>query len=191
MRKFLVLIILFHFCLCHAQESNINQIKSIFSETKKIEIYAYLVQSKWYKNDKYEYLKKDSIVNIPEIYLRNKIELSKKQISKLKKSIIKSPDKIDERADCYMPRHTIVFYDEKDVILGYVELCFSCMNSRASDNFIVLNNKMLFQEKLFKEFGIKYFEETDEETEEYYKNQEKEMMELEERYRNKKKKTDE
>ena len=185
MRKFLVLIVLFQFCLCSAQKSDINEIESIFSQTKKIEIYAYLVQSKWDRNDKYEYLKKDNIANIPEIYLRNKIELSKKQISKLKKTIIKSPNKIDERADCYMPRHTIVFYDDNDVILGYVELCFSCMNSRASDNFIVLNNKMLYQEKLFQEFGITYFEDTKEENDAYWKKIEERDLELQQKFNKK------
>ena len=84
MRIFFVLIVLFRFCLCSAQKNDKNQIDSIFSQTKKIEIYAYLVQSKWDKKDKYEYLKNDSIIRIPEIYLRNKIEISKNQITKLK-----------------------------------------------------------------------------------------------------------
>lgn len=185
MRKVLVIIVLFQFGLCSAQKNDINQIESIFSQTKKIEIYAYLVQSKWDRNDKYEYLKKDSIVNIPEIYLRNKIELNKKQISKLKKTLIKSPNEIDERADCYMPRHTIVFYNENDVILGYVELCFSCMNSRASNNFKELEDKMLYQEKLFQEFGVTYFEDTKEENDAYWKKIKEKDLELQQKFNKK------
>lgn len=178
MRKILAIITLFQLCFSTAQKNDKNQIDSIFIKTKKIEIYAYLDQSKWDKKDKYEYLKNDSIVNIPSIYLRNEIKISKKQISKLKKGLIKSPNKIEERADCYMPRHTIFFYDEKDEILGFVELCFSCMNSRTSNNFTALKDKMLYQEKLFQEFGITYFEDTKEENDAYWKKIEEKDLEL-------------
>jgi hypothetical protein len=185
MRIFFVLIVLFRFCLCSAQKNDKNQIDSIFCQTKKIEIYAYLVQSKWDKKDKYEYLKNDSIIRIPEIYLRNKIQISKSQITKLKKNLVKSNNEIGEIADCYEPRHTIVFYNKKDEILGFVELCFSCVNSRVSDNFIILKDKMLLQEKLFQEFGITYFEDTKEETDTFLKKSEEKEIELEKKFKNK------
>lgn len=185
MRRILVIISLFQLCLSTAQKNDENQIDSIFFQTKKIEIYAYLDQSKWDKKDKYEYLNNDSIVNIPSIYLRNKIEINKKQISKLKKGLIKSPNKIEERADCYMPRHVIVFFDEEDNTLGFVELCFSCMNSRASNNFKELEDKMLYQEKLFQDFGITYFEDTKEENDAYWKKIEEKDLELQQKFNKK------
>ena len=53
MRKILAIITLFQLCFSTAQKNDKNQIDSIFIKTKKIEIYAYLDQSKWDKKDKY------------------------------------------------------------------------------------------------------------------------------------------
>ena len=178
MRKFLVLIVLFQFCLCSAQKSDINEIESIFSQTKKIEIYAYYDQNKWDKNEKNTYLESKNIIEIPKKHIRNKVTLTNKDIKKLKKSIVKSSNEIEERANCYDPRHTIVFYNENNDIIGFVELCFSCMNSKSSNNFMVLKDKMLYQEKLFQEFGITYFEDTKEENDAYWKKIEEKDLEL-------------
>ena len=112
-------------------------------------------------------------VGIEGLELRNQ-----EIIKKLKKSIVKSSNKIEERANCYDPRHTIVFYNENNDIIGFVELCFSCMNSKSSNNFTGLKDKMLYQEKLFQEFGITYFEDTKEENDAYWKKTEEKDLEL-------------
>lgn len=44
MRKFLVLIVLFQFCLCSAQKSDINEIESIFSQTKKLKFMLIMIK---------------------------------------------------------------------------------------------------------------------------------------------------
>lgn len=179
MRRILVIIALFQLCLSTAQKNDKNQIDSIFIQTKKIEIYAYYDQNKWDKNEKNTYLESKNIIEIPKKHIRNKVTLtSYKDIKKLKKSIVKSSNKIEERANCYDPRHTIVFYNENNDIIGFVEICFSCMNSRTSDNFTVLKDKILYQEKLFQEFGITYFEDTKEENEAYWKKIEEKDLEL-------------
>ena len=35
-------------------------------------------------------------------------------------------------AGCYVPHHAYVFYDQQHRIVGWVELCFGCLNYRAS-----------------------------------------------------------
>lgn len=152
-----------------------KEIENLFSKTKKIEIYAFQSFSGNYLNPHYV---KTNKVEIPEKFLRNKIVLNEFQVLKLKKKLIKTKDKIEERATCYEPRHIIVFYNEKDEIFGYVELCFECTGTRASENLKFLEDRMLFQQELFKEFGITYFEETKEEKEEkvkFYKEKSLEM----------------
>lgn len=152
-----------------------KEIENLFSKTKKIEIYAFQSFSGNYLNPHYV---KTNKVEIPEKFLRNKIVLNDNQTLKLKKSLVKTKVKIEERADCYEPRHIIVFYNEKDEIFGYVELCFECTGTSASNNLKFLEDKILFQCELFKEFGITYFEETKEEKEEkvkFYKEKSLEM----------------
>ena len=152
-----------------------KEIENLFSKTKKIEIYAFQSFSGNYLNP--HYLKTNK-VEIPEKFLRNKIVLNELQVLKLKKKLIKTKDKIEERATCYEPRHIIVFYNEKDEIFGYVELCFECTGTSATNNLKFLEDRIFFQCELFKEFGITYFEETKEEKEEkvkFYKEKSLEM----------------
>ena len=35
-------------------------------------------------------------------------------------------------AGCYVPHHAYIFYDQKHRIVGWAELCFGCLNYRAS-----------------------------------------------------------
>lgn len=142
-----------------------KEVENLFSKTKKIEIYAFYDINNWDRKDNTNYIINNKI-EIPEKYLRNKIVLNDNQTLKLKKSLVKTKVKIEERADCYDPRHVIVFYKENEEILGYVEICFSCINTKSSENLKFLEDKMLFQCELFKEFGITYFEDTKEEEEE-------------------------
>jgi hypothetical protein len=160
---------IFCFYFSFSQNDPKKQIEDIFKQTSKIEIYAYLVNHHWEREDRRssQALVYNNIVNIPEKYLRNKIILTKGQIKKLKKQLLLSDEKINERATCFDPRHAIVFYDKNNSILGYVNICFSCIQAESSSNFNVLTNRFLFQCELFKEFGIAYFMETKEEIDAY------------------------
>lgn len=61
--------------------------------------------------------------------------------------------------DCYMPRHMILFRDQKNRIIGYKELCLSCHGFRESKNLENYNGFCFSQmEELFKKAGIKYFD---------------------------------
>ena len=77
-----------------------KKIENLFSQTKKIEIYAFQSFSGNYLNPHYV---KTNKVEIPEKFLRNKIVLNEFQVLKLKKKLIKTKDKIEERVTCYEP----------------------------------------------------------------------------------------
>ena len=180
MKTKIILLFLFIYSSCFAQSKEKEALDSIFNQTSKIEIYAYLDYNKWDKNDKKKIIYNNDIY-IKDEYVRNKILLTKKQIKKLEKSLLKTKVEIDERADCYDPRHTIVFFNNHNKILGYINLCFSCLNSESSKNLAFLSDKMLFLEDVFRDFGITYFQETKEEKEEFKEKMEKHYKELEEK----------
>ena len=77
-------------------------------------------------------------------------------IEKLKNSLINCKTK-NWVAACYDPRHSILFYNEKDEIFGYIEICFECNRVESTSNLKFISECALSQEELFKEFGITYF----------------------------------
>lgn len=140
-----------------------SEIDVIFEQTKKIEILAYLDRNQWEKEDNPKYYSpvnyiKDKKIDIKEKYLKNRIVLNSTQINKLKNELINSEVENWEAA-CYNPRHAIIFYNNKNEVFGYVELCFDCNGSYYSPNMEIISKLALRQEKLFKEFGITYFNE--------------------------------
>ncbi len=50
----------------------------------------------------------------------------------------------------------ILFYNDNDKIFNYIEVCFDC-NRSTSENFETFSKCALGLEKTFKEFGITYF----------------------------------
>ena len=173
----------FCFYFSYSQNDEKKQIEYIFKQTSKVEIHAYQGIF-WNREDskKQGAIISKNLVNIPEKYLRNKIILTKGQIKKLKKQLLLSDEEIKERATCFDPRHAIVFYDKNTSILGYVNICFSCIQAESSSNFNVLTDRFLFQCELFKEFGITYFEETKDEIDAYNKRTIEELLERDKKF---------
>jgi hypothetical protein len=61
----------------------------------------------------------------------NGVRLSNSQISRFLEAVTgKHPE--HGVAGCYVPHHAYGFYDQKHRIIGWVELCFGCLNYRAS-----------------------------------------------------------
>lgn len=61
----------------------------------------------------------------------NGVRLTDAQVSRFLTTITgKHPQ--HEVAGCYVPHHAYVFYDHEHRIVGWVELCFGCLNYRAS-----------------------------------------------------------
>ena len=50
----------------------------------------------------------------------------------------------------------ILFYNDNDKIFNYIEVCFDC-NRSTSENFETFSKCALGLEKTFKEFGITYY----------------------------------
>ncbi|GGD23443.1 hypothetical protein GCM10011343_12040 [Flavobacterium orientale] len=172
---------------CIAQKN--EALDSIFNQTKKIEILAFYDRYKWEREDKpsYMYQKvsyiKNNKIEIREKYLRNIITLNKEQIYKLKTRFENCESEFSEIIMCYMPRHIIVFYNEDDEIIGYIEICFDCNRAYSSKNLEFLAECTLRQKKLFKEFGITYFDDTEEEKEEFKRKRKEESDAMEEKYK--------
>jgi hypothetical protein len=182
MKTKFILLFLVIFPSCIAQEK--KALDSIFNQTKKIEIIAFYDRDKWERED-YSNITdniKENKVEIKEKYLRNRIILDDSQIKKLKKGL-SSCEPVYIISDCYLPRHAIIFYDKNDNIFGFIELCFDCNGYISSPNLKFLSDCALRQEDLFKEFGITYFSDTEQEMKELKRKWEEEEKNREERFK--------
>ena len=103
-----------------------------FSESDKIELVSY-EEKKRYKSVRNDELIKDGRFVVPDIHQRT--FLAQKQIDSLFSIIynLESPTDSISHADCYNPRHSIVFYS-KERAIAFLEICFSCHGTRQSKN---------------------------------------------------------
>lgn len=183
MKKLIFLIFILSFISCKKEQEKspfkesplvIKSAKEVIKERdfplkdlSKVEFLSYKNRMDWdrkiTKNDnKYT---KDLVVdyklNFDSTTVKERVVLN----SLLKKELIElmSQDscKIEEFvSDCYMPRHMILFRDNKNRIIGYKELCLSCKGLRESKNLEEYNGFCFSQmNDLFKKAGIKYFDE--------------------------------
>ncbi len=131
-----------------------------------VEILSYEDRMRWDKNktkEENKYTKNlvvDYKLNFDSTKVKERVLLN----SVLKKELLElmSQDscKLENLPrDCYMPRHMILFRDQKNRIIGYKELCLSCKGFRESKNLENYNGFCFSQmEELFKKAGIKYFD---------------------------------
>lgn len=181
MKTKFILLFLMIYSSCIAQEN--EALDSIFNQTKKIEIIAFYDRDKWDREDRsmnVNYIKNNNI-EIKEKYVRNRIILNQDQINKLKSKLENYHPENIEPAACYMPRHVLIFTNTKNEIFGYIEICFTCGSTQSSKNLKFLARRALEQEKLFKEFGITYFEDTEEEIKELKIKREEEQRAFDEK----------
>jgi hypothetical protein len=162
LKKIYCLSTIFFFLLvmnsCNFQRK--SEIDLIFEQTKKIEILAYSNRNEWDSIDNTDFYKlnyiNNNIIEIKEKYLKSRIVLNPSQQNILKNSLINCKTK-NWVAACYDPRHSILFYNEKDEIFGYIEICFECNRVESTSNLKFISECVLSQEELFKEYGITYF----------------------------------
>ncbi len=61
---------------------------------------------------------------------------------------------------CYEPRNAILFYDNTNHLIAFIELCFGCRNYRTNDNKITLGDECTQKLSMIKDFfnqnGIQY-----------------------------------
>ncbi len=139
----------------------IIRLELFFNDVEKVEIYSYKDRSLWIESSSQSDLEKLNFirnykVEINEKYLKHKLFLDKTQINDLKNGLRKSSF-INVPYKCYNPRHSIIFYDDKNDIFGYIEICFECNRVICSENLNFISLSALNLESTFKEFGITYF----------------------------------
>jgi hypothetical protein len=141
----------------------------------KIEIVSYYDRIKWdtleYKKESpfYKILVDNYKLTFDSTMIQERVVLKKEQEKELLDLMVCDtcvPEEIP--AACYMPRHVILFRDDKNRIIGYNEFCINCIGSRSSTN---LNGfqKYCYSDMgdLFRKFGIKLFVEYEDEGKEY------------------------
>ncbi len=62
-------------------------------------------------------------------------------------------------ADCFYPRHNIVFLDKKDSVINYISICFECGNRKISKTNLAHMNDM---KAFFDSIGLRVFDRPDE-----------------------------
>jgi hypothetical protein len=113
--------------------------------------------------DKQNYKIIDGKLGIAPKKIIDRITLSREQVAKLH-SILYT-DSCEEQTifDCYYPAHRLVFYDKKDRVFAYLELCLSCIDYRLSADVAVPKGfcqaKADSLQSLFKQAGITHFSE--------------------------------
>jgi hypothetical protein len=61
-------------------------------------------------------------------------------------------------ADCFYPRHNIIFLDKRDSIVNYISVCFECGNTKQSKSDLAdMDNMQAF----FDAIGLKVFDRPD------------------------------
>lgn len=132
----------------------------------KVEVLSYEDRMRWdrkitKKDNKYtKNLVVDYKLNFDSTKVKERVLLSAVLKTELLELMSQDSCKVEELpADCYMPRHMILFRDQKNRIIGYKELCLSCKGFRESKNLENYNGFCFNQmEELFKKAGIKYFD---------------------------------
>lgn len=144
-------------------------VDNAFFVAERIEIWSYPNREIWDREGEdnmgaFKELKiENGKVNIEKSRIKEKIILSKEQIEKVYQTLY--DNKIcdyESIAPCYQPRHLIVFFNSEDKVFNALEICLSCIQIQSIDKFNYPNlcdTKMNKLEKVFKSFGIKYFEE--------------------------------
>ena len=92
------------------------------------------------------------------------INLNLSQIEKLSDVIFNYSHKGKEYAMsdtmCYQPRNAIIFLDNNNKVLGFIEICFGCNHLRTSDKRIDIGDyceqKYDLIKNIFRECGIRY-----------------------------------
>lgn len=104
-----------------------------YNQAEKVEIIAFYSKQNDYKN-----LLKDGKVNLLNDEIDGRKFLDRSQIYKLAQ-IFNNPlaDLCHFSANCYNPKHLIIFYDKKEKPFSFIELCLECLGSVAPDKKII------------------------------------------------------
>jgi hypothetical protein len=71
---------------------------------------------------------------------------------------ISNAETVQIGADCFYPRHNIIFLDEKDSIIHFISVCFECGNSKQSKSDLADMDNM---QSFFDSVGLAVFDSPD------------------------------
>ena len=131
-----------------------------FEEIATIEVYSFLNKAmvEIYKNYRKD-INFNSDVQMSNDFIKEKIKLNDKQKLELFNLITKDSCKTEQNpSECYNPRHAIFFKDNKNKVLGSIEICLDCdvfnhSESLGNATFYCYDNMRMFLYNV----GIRYF----------------------------------
>lgn len=181
--KLIVILAVFTFFIgCKKEEASVITVhkeKSIplskmketfpFSEADKVEIISYPLRYTWDTIVVNGYTRtadvvKDKKLQVNPEGIKDRIVLDNKSTKKLFKFFFTESCNNGSEATCYSPKHSVLFYNEKNEIIAYIEVCLGCASSMSSEGFdynSLCIERMGNLRKILKDAGVKYFGEGD------------------------------
>lgn len=143
-----------------------GQVDKFINKYDEIRLISYNSHRKYALRDNPTIKIKNDKIKIKDVIIIDNVLLNKNYSKKIFKFLL-SQKKECSVADCYNPRHILLFFKAKKLV-GYFEFCASCGGSRKSKN-ININSSFCSEHgndliKIFKEMKLKN---NGEETEDY------------------------
>lgn len=159
---------------CSAHRSGIanrDKLAYLFNHASRVQVLSYVNrtgegdETPWIEGGEQKPAQQDTTVfivddlRIPESTIQEKLFLNSAQRDSLFRLFNEDQCKIDGVSICYSPRHAVIFLDQANHAIGYIELCFACTNYQTSGNFQLdfCYEKSEALKALFQSFGVKYF----------------------------------
>ncbi|MCK6607609.1 MAG: hypothetical protein L6Q46_04800 [Flavobacterium sp.] len=106
-----------------------TQVES-FNKYDKVRLLSYDSHRKVYSKEDYLWIKNDTLI-IPKVKIIDNVILSKEYKKQIINVLCSYDNKNCSMADCYNPRHILLFYRNNKVV-DYYEFCASCGGSTQS-----------------------------------------------------------
>lgn len=135
-----------------------------FSEASKIELISYPVRYEWDTinvngDTRINSLVKDKKLIINPKKVEQRIILNNELIKKLFNFLFIEECPTDHsQAACFDPRHSIIFYNKRNEVIAYSEICLGCSTSESSAGFEynqLCIERMANLRIIFREAGMK------------------------------------
>jgi len=135
-----------------------------FSQTEKIEVISYPERNYWDTlrrgpRDGMGLVVENKKLILDSSYIKERFFLDDKEKEHIFNILYRNPSDMEcTVASCFIPRHSILFYNKKKEIIADLEICFGCGTSDGSFKYNPICHDELNELKaIFKEAGIKYF----------------------------------